>query len=265
MPPDLSSANWKIDRAVELLHGLDGEVRKWFDTKPFSYYTYVSPEFKRASVIVKAASEPPIIQWSLIVADIIHNLRCALDYGFWAVLRDMFPGCIPPEGERLSFPIWDAPPNANQRKTIQKVSSKLLSAVESVQPYNHPFPSLPVRPLAIIRDIDNANKHRLLFTVMHSIAMINVRVSGLRKAHQGGHTDEPYRGEIKNGVEAAVTTFDVPEPYVKYECTQFASIIAIKHPVVDRLGRDRDDYAALIDILVAEVRRTIDDLVTAAA
>ena len=264
MPPNLSSANWKIDRALELLRGLDTEVREWFNTKPFSFYTYVNPEFTRASVIVKAHSEPPIIRWSLSVADIIHNLRCALDHSFWTILSDKFSGAVPPDAERLSFPIWDACPNANQRKPIQKISSRLLDAVESVQPYNHPFPPLAVHPLAIIRDIDNANKHRLLFTVMHSVAMINVRASGLRKAHQGGHTDEPFRGEIKDGVEAAVTTFDFPEPYVKYECTQFTSIIAIKHPVADRLGRDRDDYAALIDTLVAEVRMTITNLVAAA-
>lgn len=257
MPPDLSSANWKIDRAVELLSGLDTEVAAWHDKKPYSIFTYVNPEKTRATVNVREHHPPDKIRWSLMVADIVHNLRCALDHTFWALLQDEFPSGLPPKTDRLSFPIWSAPPNADQRRNFQPLSPKFLAAIESVQPYSRPDNRFPVHPLAIIRDIDNGNKHKLLLTVMPSLAKVDVKVSGLRHPHQPGVHEIMYRGELKDGVEAVVTTFDVPEPYMKYECTMCMSIIAIKHPVANRLGQDRDDYAALIDTLIVEVREVI--------
>jgi hypothetical protein len=264
MPLDNSSAMWKIDRAKDLLDGLDREVLAWHDTKPYGFFTYVNPEKTRASVIVKAYNEPPIIRWSLIIADIIHNLRCALDHTFWALMSNEFSGAIPKKAEKLSFPIWDGPPNSDQRRNLDPIGPKLFSAIESVQLYNHPYPSLPVHPLAIVRDIDNANKHKLLFTVMASAGRIEVKATGLRQYYEDAVKSEIYRGELKEGVEAVVTTFEVPHPYIKYECTLFMSLIAIRHPVASRLGQDRDDYAALIDILIVEVRKTIEDLISAA-
>jgi hypothetical protein len=264
MPFENSSATWKIDRAKELLDGLDKEVFAWQETNPYGFYTYISPNFRRASVIVEVRNEPPIIRWSLIIADIIHNLRCALDHTLWAILLNEFSSVIPRKAEKISFPIWDAPPTPDQRRAFERIGPKLLAAIESVQWYNNPLSSDPVQPLAIIRDIDNANKHKLLFTAMASVAKIEVKATGLRKDYQDLSISEVYRGELKDGVEAVVTTFDVPHPYLKYECPLFISIIAIRHPIANRLGQDRDDYAALIDRLVVEVRKTIDALVQAA-
>ena len=257
MPLDDSSALWKIDRAKELLDGLDIEVRAWIDTKPYGGYTYINPEYTRASFVIKVHKEPPIIRWSLIVADIIHNLRCALDHTFWAILQNRFPAGLPKGADKLSFPIWDGVPDSNQRGNFNCVGPVLFSVVDAVQPYRNPFDGLPVHPLAIIRDIDNFNKHKLLFTVMPSIGRINVKVSGLRKQYEDLSFNDFYRDEIKNDVEAAWSVFDVPHPYMKYEIVELMFIIAIKHPVASRLGRDRDDYATLIDILIAEVRKVV--------
>lgn len=263
MPPDLSSANWKIDRAIELLAQLDKEVVAWFDTKPYSFYTYVSPEKTRASVIVRENTKPEVIRWSLMAADIIHNLRCALDHAFWAVLQSEFPNGIPPEAEKMSFPIWDRPPNAGQRKNFKPLGSKLFAAIESVQPYHHPDPRYIIHPLVVIRDIDNGNKHKLLFTLMPSIGRINVEATGLRKKHHDAVTEEFYRGPLEDNVEVLIATFAVPHPYMKYVCTSCVAILAVLHPVTNRLGQDRDDYAALIDTFTSEVRRTIAALVAA--
>ncbi len=266
MPLDNSSALLKIGRAKELLDGLDNEVRAWHHTIPYSFSTHINPERTRASIVVRANHEPDIIRWSLIVADIIHNLRCALDHSFWAVLLNEFNRILPAGSEKLTFPLWDAAPNSNQRKTFAPIGVKLFNAIESVQPYHHPFSAYPIHPLAILRDIDNANKHKLLFTVMPSISVVNLKVTGLRKDYQnGGASEYIERAELKDGSEAMAITFDVPHPDMKCECTQCVAIIAIKHPVANRLGQDRDDYAAFIDTLIAEVSRTIDNLIIAAA
>ena len=99
---------------------------------------------------------------------------------------------------------------------------------------------------------------------MASIAKIDIRVTGLRKNYEDLSFNDFYRSEIKDDVEVAWSDFDVPHPYMKYECIGIMFIIAIRHPVANRLGRDRDDYATLIDILIAEVRKTIARLVLGA-
>jgi hypothetical protein len=261
MPPDLTSSNWKIDRAKDLLHTLDCEVREWIDSKPYNIFPYVSPEFTRASIIVKELRAPEIVRWSLMIADIVHNLRCALDHAFWAVLLHAFPAGLPAKTDKLTFPIWDDPPNSDQVRPLKPLGGKILDAIKAVQPYNNPVTAFPVHELAIIRDIDNGNKHRLLFTAMSSIARINVKATGIRKSYENASISEIYKGELKDGVEAIVTTFDIPHPYLKYECTEFYGIIAIRHPKANRLGQDRDDYAALIDSLLVQVRQTIDEFV----
>ncbi len=264
MPPDLSSANWKIDRAVELLHGLDTEVLAWFDTKPAGYSIYLNPEFTRLSVTVKVNNRPPIVRWSLIFADIVHNLRCSLDHAFWALLESEFPKGLPKGTEKMSFPIWDAPPNSDHRKTLKPIGSKLLNAIESVQAYNNPTAEFPVHPLAIIRDIDNGNKHRLLFSLMHSAGRLYIAVSNCRQPESNAHKSNIYRGELEDDIEVMAISFDIPEPYLTYECKEFMSIIAVRHPVANRLGADRDDYAVLTDNLIIWVRKTIDVLVASA-
>jgi hypothetical protein len=199
------------------------------------------------------------------VADIIHNLRCAIDHAFWAVLVDTFSAGFPPNTDKLTFPIWDGPPTSNQLKLFKPLGQKLIDAIKAVQPYNNPTTAFPIHELAIIRDIDNWNKHKLLFTLMSSVGRVNVKATGLRKDYQDASLSEVCKGEINDGVEVVVTTFDVPHPQMKYECTAFMGIIAMRHPVANRLGQDRDDYAALIDALIVQARQTVSEFVVMAA
>jgi hypothetical protein len=266
MPPDLKSAIYKIDRAQDLLDILDAEVREWHKLIPYRVYPYISPEKTRASILVKELHAPPITRWSLMIADIIHNLRCAIDHAFWAVLVEAFPSGIPKEASKLTFPIWDVAPNSRQTEKYEKaLSFKIVNAIKTVQPHHYPLGSRPVHDLAVIRDIDNRNKHQLLFTAMPSVASIKIAATGLRKDYSGASLSEMYRGELENDTEAVVTTFDIPHPHMKYECTEFVAIIAIRHPTANRLGQDRDDYNALIIDLISQVRQTINDFVAFAS
>lgn len=260
MPPDLSSAHWKIDRAKELLDGLDAEVRAWIDTKPGAFHIYKDPTFTRVSVTFKRYKQPSLTRWSLIFADIIHNLRCSLDHAFWAVLENEFPSGLPKGAEKLSFPIWDTPPNSDSRKSFKPAGDKLFRAIDSVQPYNNVTAEFPVHPLAIIRDIDNGNKHKLLFSLICCLGIIKV-TANYRHRHNKITTSEFYKGPLAEDVELVSTEFEIPEPYMEYKCENALLLIAVIHPIANRLGADRDDYAALVDSLIIWVQKTIDNLV----
>jgi hypothetical protein len=259
MPPDYASVYAKLGRAEELLHGIDDEVRAWQDSKPYSFFTKFNLDYTRASLVIKVNSEPQIIRWSLIVADIFHNLRCALDHLVWAIAVHEDPCLISTNDAVLAFPIWDTRPNSNDRRRIERLSDPVRTVVESMQPHARPQTTFPLHPLSILRNIDNANKHKLLKLVVASTAFGNIKGTYLRQEHEHPGEFTLNTGEIKGDTEIVVTTFSAPHPEMVYEYG-IALIIAIPHPSATPAGGDRDDYAALCDAIIAEVKLVIESV-----
>ena len=96
------------------------------------------------------------------------------------------------------------------------------------------------------------------------MARFHVPITNVRHPQGNSRCSDIYRGELTDNVEIMAITFDIPEPYIKYDGIEFVSIIAVRHPTANLSGKDRDDYAALTDTLVVWVRKTIADLVAAA-
>jgi hypothetical protein len=258
---NISSVRWKVERAEVLLAGLDKEVKAWHKTKPYGFTTEINEEFTRASVIVKVNSHPPIVRWSLILSDIFHNLRSALDQLIWAVAAHESPTGIP-LFEKITFPIWDDPPSSRQLQRIETLSLRMRTVIESVQPYTRPYPGLACHPLRMLREIDNTNKRQLLMLATETAAQGWVRLTS------DDVQDYPetviHRGEIKDGTEVVTTTFQHPHPKMKYEGVKVSAIIAIMYPEPDAQGKDRDDYAVLLEVVVRVVNTIIDTVAAAA-
>ncbi len=262
MALDISSALWRIGRAEELLKRLDSKVLAWMDTKPYKLNFNLDEKCTRASLTVVVTHKPAIVDWSLDVADIIHNLRCSLDNLVWAVAVHEANGGVPNVPKNFGFPIWDTTPNSNERKKIAALSPHMRAIIESVQPYSRPYPSLPVHPLSILRNIDNANKHKLLQLAFPSMSQGKILVvTGDDVADPPEH--RYYTGEIHDTTEVVVTTFRHPHPNMKYEIESFSTIIALRHPVADPQGRDRDDYSGLLALITRIVRITVDTVLSA--
>src|SRR5438309_942863 len=106
MAPDYSSMWAKLCRAEELLNRLDAEVETWRKLKPYSCEPTRNQELTHYAITVRVFRKPDIIRWSLQVADIIHNLRCALDHMLWAiVVHESLPN-DPVGADHLQFPVW---------------------------------------------------------------------------------------------------------------------------------------------------------------
>ena len=258
---NISSARWKVERAEALLDGLDKEVKAWHKTKPYGFTTRINEEFTRASIVVKVNRHPPIVRWSLIISDIFHNLRSALDQLLWAVAVQESPTGIP-LFEKITFPIWDDPPNSRQMQRIETLSLRMRTVIESVQPYKGPYPGLACHPLRMLREIDNTNKHQLLMLATETVAQGSIRLTV--DEVQDSPVIVIYRGEMKDGTEVVTTTFRHPHPKMKYEGVKVSAIIAIMYPEPDASGRDRDDYAVLLGIIVHLVNIIIDTVAAAA-
>ena len=75
----------------------------------------------------------------------------------------------PPDENKLMFPITDSAVKFNEAaQRIRSLSAPVRKAIEDVQPFNRPHPKLPPL-LAILRDFENIDKHRLLRLAYASI------------------------------------------------------------------------------------------------
>jgi hypothetical protein len=82
-----------------------------------------------------------------------------------------------------------------------------------------------------------------------------------RRYYQGDIPEiEPCKGEIKDGTPIITATFSSPHPEVKHYFDAFL-ILAILYEKADASGADRDDYSALIDILIREVTGVIHTII----
>src|SRR5260370_41099258 len=96
--------------------------------------------------------------------DAINNMRTALDYLVQTIAIHESGQAIPPCAKSLHFPITDSRAEFNERvrtKKLGDISDPVRAIFESLQPYNGPHPTLPPI-LAILRQLNNTDKHRLL-------------------------------------------------------------------------------------------------------
>lgn len=147
-------------------------------------------------------------QWSVIVGEILFNLRSALDHFAWQLL--LLDGGEP--DERTHFPIKDDPFNDKGKLRLAKIphlkDPKFCAAVEEVQPY-HGMDGVPIfdeHPLRRLQLTNNWDKHRLL--------LLAVQVLDLGSIYWAGNETDPSpvrwafaRAPLKEGSEVARFNF----------------------------------------------------------
>src|SRR5260370_25078399 len=79
---DADSASLKIERATKHIEELNELLRK---TRPFSYTIETNAKTGERSAFPKR-NEAAINAVALIIGDIVHNLRSALDHAYWVIL-----------------------------------------------------------------------------------------------------------------------------------------------------------------------------------
>ena len=100
---------------------------------------------------------------SIVLGDVVHNLRSALDYLYWQLLYCHYIRVPQTEGEakRVEFPIEDSSRRfANKRDHVRKIPWAQWAVMDIAQPYNGTDP--PRRALRALRELSNRDKHRAL-------------------------------------------------------------------------------------------------------
>lgn len=173
----LDSAWHKIERAQLHIDALKRECVRVLETDPEPLLTLTTYfEFNGSYFGKMVESVKPIPSCTgLLIGDAAHNLRCALEHVAFCLgrigWRAISPkpvdkaGTIAPPSE-TQFPIADSEHSFKSAagRHLKEVKPSHRAIIENVQPYKGMNPMLPSGrdPLAALRDLDNADKHRVV-------------------------------------------------------------------------------------------------------
>ncbi len=262
MEPDLTSVRAKLTRSQENTQALKNEVRAWMDRRPYSVVQKANAERTRYSIVIRINEPAQFQRWSLMFADALNNLRNALDHLVYAIACHEAAPNPPAKEGKLRFPITNCTANFDgeiARGSLGNISDPVRTAIKEAQPYNRPHETVPPL-LAILRDLNNADKHKLLQLVYGTIHTGDIGFVGQQPFPEGNWEPIPFMGEIKDGTEIFAMVSGCPSPDMKFDRTIFDIILAVRHGKRDPSGpewTDRSDIFALYTEIATEVRRII--------
>ncbi len=265
MSLDLRSVGAKLKHGAEYADSIKAEFLTWMKDNTYGAVQQVNADSTEYRLIARLiGTAPPLERWSLMIGDSIHNIRCALDHLVYTIAVHESKSNPPPNEDALAFPICKDRPafTKAERKRLRLISPPVRTAIESVQPYNRRHPSIPP-PLAILRDLDDTDKHRLLRLALITPVAGDIRLSGPQTSPFKEVQILPNFGEIKDSAEIVRHVFDSPTPNMSYDRVEVKLALAIWHGKLNPLGEDwtgRNDFASVLPLLIAEVKYVIDTI-----
>lgn len=143
----------KVARALELLLDLDERLHDYLDADPFALQREVQRDGE-THVFVLRVTAPPPVGLSLLVGEVAHQLRSAVDHIAYGLV--VAAGNAPTR--RTGFPVCRVRPPS--LKVAGGVTNAALAAVDAVQPYQRRDPR--GHPLHVLNKLWNVDKHRNL-------------------------------------------------------------------------------------------------------
>jgi hypothetical protein len=266
----LAGIRQKLHRAQSQLDSLNFDMNAFSDGMPYAlgdpklnadHSQWVYPlKFRR----------PMPLMWAVVLGEVIHDLRSALDHSIFQLTLD-YKGN---ELERTGFPISDKRANWVQlgaKKTVDNplgfastcamyqirgVGKGVVDYIKRLQPHSMTNPHLSA--LWALHLLWNQDKHRLL------------HFWGLQLVHEGSEltihgADRAYTitlapGLLRDGDDAITTTFDGPATKGTFG-GKLHTKVAFENPgdprpgVNDRLWRLHDATAGIVGTLLATIGR----------
>jgi hypothetical protein len=165
---------FKVDRSIKHLVELNAAAERFAEADLQSGISfYGEPNEERTKYFIKAAltTRIPVLEWGVIVGDVVHALRSSLDQLVWLLSRDpskdtAFPLCRTEKDWLIKSPgyLWGVDPT-------------FVALIEDAQPYKS-GDKAHSHPLAILGELSNLDKHRFLPGVGLMLASGDVRING---------------------------------------------------------------------------------------
>lgn len=192
----------------------------------------------RMSWTLKTAirKRPPVVEWGLWHASIVHDLRSMLDNAVWQIAHK---GQVPVKPKVLEFPILtesDKWPHASQK--IAELPEAYRRCIEGLQPFNR-SPGDPIGDaLKFLHQLDIQNKHHLpvVTTVSNRQEFMNDYKIDYREDPDPGATTTLrfFRFEYEDG--RTLLHQDVPKPIARVTGSKIT--FTAHFVIIDELGNE---------------------------
>lgn len=206
----------KLRRGNLHLDALERQIEAAFKGRAYTTVRESYPE--RGYYVFRAKVNRPINagNMGLALGDAAHNFRSALDHLVWQLSYGPRIDGIPAPNpkDRSQWPISDHGPDFDSRgvQQIRQVQPRAAAIIRAVQPYHLPDPSL--HPLALVRELDNTDKHRLIPVV--AAVFDTIQQVGPLKIDAGKAIDMfVSTNAVEDGVELA--TVQLPETNPQFQ------------------------------------------------
>jgi hypothetical protein len=212
----ISGSALKLLRAQEHLAILQTEVSAFFEHDPYRLVTEHNVDATEHFAYLRLVGSSPFNRWGLIVGDIVHNLRSALDSAIYEIAVRESGSEVPPNAKVLMMPIFDSGPNYERsgRRRVETLSVEARALVEAIQPYRHPH-GIHNSSLWALHEVDNADKHRILQVISTIPVVAELSVSGL--VPDTDVTMEAHVGLIGDETPVVTARTKVASPNMKME------------------------------------------------
>lgn len=184
MPHPLDGCQAKLDRAREHIEALRAAEHDYFggDERPFNVDRHFDPSTNLYYFIGRVTQAPPL-RLGVILGDIVHDLRSALDHLVWQLV--LAAGNDP---EREPWPMfvvcsqraaWDKARDT-RKGLLRAISAEAAARIRRVQPFvTHPSnPALA--PLHRLHNLWNHDKHRLVTPTAAALGAVHGGVAFVR-------------------------------------------------------------------------------------
>lgn len=238
----LAGVRAKIDRAIEHLEALHRETQAFRNSEAYA----VTGKFEsgRSSYVFRLhVLQRPPLRWGVMIGEIVHNLRSALDQLVWQLVK--LNGRTP--GKWNYFPIIGKRPQAGfagiargqgkRRGPLWGVSDEALACIERLQPYHGGNGRL----LGVLERLWNADKHRFLVPTLTAITSAILLADRYVPNKDAGPVMEITVGRFADEHEAELVVTGLkptgPDPKVEMKGEPPVDIAFSGGPgVVDALG-----------------------------
>jgi len=168
----IDSIHLKIERAKEHIGQLESAISDFRNSHPYTLVPQEKPHIEHTALCVGEVHPVPC-RISLIIGDVVHNLRSSLDHLAWQLVEA--EGAIPTS--KTHFPISESVQkyaSAVANGAIKGVSTHASKLIEASQRYVTNDDTL-----WNIHQLDRIDKHRLMITGAAALRQWGVSVMGV--------------------------------------------------------------------------------------
>jgi hypothetical protein len=214
-------------------------------------------EGRKYVLYLRLSPKPDLVRWGLLAGDCIHCIRSALDHAVYGIAIAESGSDPPPDERRLEFPITDDDAKwADRKNRIKTLPQPVRDFIYSAQPYNR-GDDLVVAPLRWARDLDDADKHRLITPALYYSKIAGVRIEGPAILPLTYHFW--FRHEaLENNAEIASVTFLEPQPGMEVTFSQ-RILVGLGHDPAKN-GATWSLFTTVLGAAYDEVTRIVDEL-----